>query len=200
MSKLYSVKEIAEITGLTKPGIQKAINKDPAIKCDKEKNKKRLYSPEKVKEIIERLSIDIDYSFLDLETTENQELNTTENNSQLMKTTENEQEPTSENSPTEPKTEANSELEFMKDMLEVIKAQLQEKDQQIAIKDQQIKDLSDRLAEAMQLTRGQQYIAAADKTTEMIEADNNRSYSSTADCDTEKEEKKEGFFKRLFKR
>lgn len=49
--------------------------------------------------------------------------------------------------------------------------QLEEKDKQLAVKDKQIEDLSNRLAEALQLTKGQQYIAAADKTKELIEAD-----------------------------
>jgi len=38
------------------------------------------------------------------------------------------------------------------------------------MKDKQIEDYSARLAEAMELTRGQQYIAAADKTAGLLEA------------------------------
>lgn len=62
------------------------------------------------------------------------------------------------------------ELEFLRAMLSSIQGQLEVKDKQIcffeeqlAIKDRQIRDYSLRLAEAMQLTKGQQYITAADK-------------------------------------
>lgn len=59
-------------------------------------------------------------------------------------------------------------------LIEIVQKQLEEKDKQLAVKDKQIADLSDRLAEALQLTKGQQYIAAADKTKELIEADTGR--------------------------
>ena len=55
-------------------------------------------------------------------------------------------------------------------LIEIVQKQLEEKDKQLAVKDKQIQDLSDRLAEALQLTKGQQYIAAADKTKELIAA------------------------------
>jgi hypothetical protein len=38
------------------------------------------------------------------------------------------------------------------------------------MQNEQIKDYSDRLKEAMELTKGQQYIAAADKTAGLLEA------------------------------
>ena len=99
-------------------------------------------------------------------------------------------------------------------MLGVIQEQLKEKDKQLAVKDKQISDLSERLAEALQITRGQQYIAAADRTKELLEADTNNKEEdrqekyTTAAADInesiEQEEiqplppKKKGFFARLF--
>ena len=68
----------------------------------------------------------------------------------------------------------NDQIEALNKLIDIIQKQLEEKDKQLAVKDKQIQDLSDRLAEAMQLTRGQQYITAADKTTELLEADNKR--------------------------
>ena len=65
----------------------------------------------------------------------------------------------------------NEQIETLNKLIEIIQKQLEEKDKQLAVKDKQIADLSERLAEALQLTKGQQYIAAADKTKELIEAD-----------------------------
>ena len=57
----------------------------------------------------------------------------------------------------------NEQIEALNRLIEIVQKQLEEKDKQLAVKDKQIADLSDRLAEALQLTKGQQYIAAADK-------------------------------------
>lgn len=59
-------------------------------------------------------------------------------------------------------------------LIDILQKQLEEKDKQIAVKDKQIQDLSDRLEEAMQLIKGQQFITAADKTTELLEANSKR--------------------------
>ena len=91
----------------------------------------------------------------------------TENSKKELKIDENiRKEPTKSENPLQ-----TEEVKLLKDMLNVIQEQLKEKDKQLSIKDQQIKDLSDRLAEVIQLNRGQQYITAADKTTELLEAD-----------------------------
>lgn len=60
--------------------------------------------------------------------------------------------------------------EALSSAIEALKEQLEEQRKQLAVKDQQIADLNARLAEAMQLTRGQQYIAAADKTADLMAA------------------------------
>lgn len=109
----------------------------------------------------------------------------------------------------------NEQIEALNRLIEIVQKQLEEKDKQLAVKDKQIADLSDRLAEALQLTKGQQYIAAADKTKELIEADTGRREEEGKDPDyapaasatkdtTEQDEpqeqpqKKKGFFARLF--
>lgn len=61
-------------------------------------------------------------------------------------------------------------ISVLKSTVETLQTQLQTKDLQIAEKDKQIKDLSDRLGESMDLLKGQQYIHAADKTKDLIEA------------------------------
>ena len=110
----------------------------------------------------------------------------------------------------------NEQIEALNRLIEIVQKQLEEKDKQLAVKDKQIADLSDRLAEALQLTKGQQYIAAADKTKDLIEADASRKeeeeievdVAATADTGTndiigqvhpqEPPQKKKGFWARLF--
>ena len=118
----------------------------------------------------------------------------------------------------QPKSTAeDDQITALNKLIEMVQKQLEEKDKQLAVKDKQIADLSDRLAEALQLTKGQQYIAAADKTKELIAADGGRrdedrtdpdinaaAYSSINDDPRKQEEKKQqpqkkkGFFARLF--
>ena len=62
-----------------------------------------------------------------------------------------------------PSAHPEGKIEALNRLIDIIQKQLEEKDKQLAVKDKQIADLSDRLAEALQLTKGQQYIAAADK-------------------------------------
>lgn len=109
----------------------------------------------------------------------------------------------------------NEQIEALNRLIEIVQKQLEEKDKQLAVKDKQIADLSDRLAEALQLTKGQQYIAAADKTKELIEADTGRRDEEGIELDyttaapetketreqeepQEQPQKKKGFFARLF--
>lgn len=110
--------------------------------------------------------------------------------------------------PTAPSQNGNQrELDLLQELVKTIQKELEEKNKQLEIKDKQIQDLSDRLAEAMQLTRGQQYIAAADKTKELVEkeAETDTIVVSPAavpshtkpDPEEERPQKKKGFFARL---
>ena len=94
-------------------------------------------------------------------------------------------------------------------LLDMLKSELEEKNKQIAIKDKQIQDLSDRLKEAMQLTKEAQYITAADKTAALIEAGQPKEDNIIVSEEPIKEEfaaehksveelKKKGFFAKLF--
>ena len=67
----------------------------------------------------------------------------------------------------------------MRSIVQTIQEQLSVKDQQLAAyeeqlanKDKQIADYSERLKEALELTKGQQYITAADKTVQLMDKEN----------------------------
>ena len=104
------------------------------------------------------------------------------------------------------RTDSQRELDLLQDLIKTIQKELEEKNKQLEIKDKQIQDLSDRLAEAMQLTRGQQYIAAADKTKELIEtkepaapaADPEESKVVEQEQQEQPQQKKKGFWARIF--
>ena len=94
-------------------------------------------------------------------------------------------------------------------LLDMLKSELEEKNKQIAIKDKQIQDLSDRLKEAMQLTKEAQYITAADKTAALLEAGQPKEENViiaeepikrefAADIEERQEPQKKGFFARFF--
>ena len=93
------------------------------------------------------------------------------------------------------------ELDLLQELIKTIQKELEEKNKQLEIKDKQIQDLSDRLAEAMQLTRGQQYIAAADKTKDLIETGASAEELDNTEPSnpeySEPPQKKKGFFARL---
>lgn len=72
-----------------------------------------------------------------------------------------------------------SEIELLRSIVQTIQEQLSVKDQQLAAyeeqlanKDKQIADYSERLKEALELTKGQQYIIAADKTVQLMDKEN----------------------------
>ena len=111
--------------------------------------------------------------------------------------------------PTAPPQNGNQrELDLLQELVKTIQKELEEKNKQLEIKDKQIQDLSDRLAEAMQLTRGQQYIAAADKTKDLVdkEAETDTIVVSPAavpshtepDPEEERPQKKKGILARIF--
>lgn len=110
--------------------------------------------------------------------------------------------------PTAPTQNGNQrELDLLQELVKTIQKELEEKNKQLEIKDKQIQDLSDRLAEAMQLTRGQQYIAAADKTMDLVDKGMEKdtidmspaavpSYKEP-DPEEERPQKKKGFWQRI---
>ena len=161
----FTVKDLAELLGVSKPTIQRAINA-AAIEASREDKQTRYYSLDAAAAISAKVKPDFDFwaCFGGSETPPHEPPQT-------------ETEP--KQAATPPQTAES--LEFMKAMLSTIQEQLAAKDRQIAayeaqiaMQNEQIKDYSDRLKEAMELTKGQQYIAAADKTAGLLEAAANR--------------------------
>ena len=111
--------------------------------------------------------------------------------------------------PTAPSQNGNQrELDLLQELVKTIQKELEEKNKQLEIKDKQIQDLSDRLAEAMQLTRGQQYIAAADKTKDLVDKVDKEtdtidvspaavSGHKAPDPEEERPQKKKGFWQKI---
>ena len=228
----YTVKQIAEYLEVTKPTVQKIIN-DLEINPIRTDNRNcQYYNYQDAVRIIQNRKPEFDLSLLpepqnETAKPQNQttkaESETAKPESQTEKSEkpiEKPQNPT-EKSENQLESEAEQaphnrrenqreldllqgELEFLKDLVKSIQKELEKKDNQLEIKDKQIQDLSDRLADAMQLTRGQQYIAAADKTKELVDKDmdtidvNPAAVSHTVlDPKEEHPQKKKGFFARL---
>ena len=142
----FTVKDLAELLGVSKPTIQRAINA-AAIEADREEKQTRYYSFDAAAAISAKVRPDLDFSACVGDATQTE---------------------------TPPQNES---MELMRAMLTTIQEQLAAKDKQIAayeaqiaMQNEQIKDYSERLREAMELTKGQQYIAAADKTAGLLEA------------------------------
>ena len=186
--KDYTVKEIAELLEVSKPTVQKVVNDLSLEPVRIEKNKYRFYNYADTVAIIRVIKPDFEFEklqnvFEKLQNETAKQPNETEKSQnetakQPIDTEkpqiDTEKQPIDTEKPQidtekQPNTAKSEELELMKSMLSLIKEQLKEKDNQLAIKDKQIQDLNDRLAEAMELTRGQQYITAADKTAQLME-------------------------------
>ena len=164
----FTVKQIAELLSVSKPTVQKAI-KELAIEPERaQNNNRRYYSYADTVAIIKAVNPSYDFSLLSefgaKPQSETAKPPKTENQTAKPQT-----EPPNQEEKTA-KPPSSEEIDLLKSMLGVIQEQLKEKDKQLAVKDKQIQDLSDRLAEALQLTKGQQYIAAADKTKELMAA------------------------------
>lgn len=165
MDKLYTVKEIADLLQVSKPTVQRAINA-AGIEADKEDNKhSRFYSVEKARQIILSINADFDVASLAKQTDTSETFGETPQQTPQNDATQSE---------TPPQT---GDLELVKAMLTTLQGQLAAKDKQIAaleeqlvVKDRQINDYSARLAEAMELTKGQQYISAAEKVERIAAA------------------------------
>lgn len=166
--KEFTTKQIAELLGVSKPTVQKKI-KELAVSPERTDNNKRAYySYADTVAVIQKIKPNYDFSLLvdsgakpptDTAKPQNEPPNTAKPQNFVPNFGEQTAKPQSE------------ELEFLKRALSVIESQLAEKDKQLAVKDEQIKDLSNRLAEAMELNKGLQYITATEKTTELLEAD-----------------------------
>ena len=212
MENLYTVKGIAELLNVSKPTIQRYIN-TAAIEPDKEENQCRYYSYDKAVEIIKAINAEFDISRIaaDHEAPQNDAPQTATPPQNAPQTA------------TEPQNDApqtatppqNAEIEILKSVIATIQEQLVIKDKQIANMDRQIAayedqitDYSKRLKEALELTKGQQYIAAADKTAQIMDKESaGKENINTAAADEtitaaadqkEVQTEKKSFWKRLF--
>ena len=173
MEKLYTVKEIAELLNVSKPTIQRYIN-TAAIEPDKEENQCRYYSYDKAVEIIKAVNAEFDISRIaaDHEAPQNDAPQTATPPQNAQNTA-----PEPQNDAPQTATPPqNAEIEILKSVIATIQEQLVIKDKQIANMDRQIAAYEDqitnyskRLKEALDLTKGQQYIAAADKTAQIMD-------------------------------
>lgn len=168
-----TVREIADILKVSKTTVQKAI-KAAAISCDYVERNRQYYKSDKAKQIILSIRADFDISSLENSQTKTENSQTDTENQTANSQTQTEKAKTkTENSQTETEnsqTSKSEEIAALHRLIDLVQLQLAEKDKQLAVKDKQIQDLSDRLAEAMQLTQGQQYIAAADKTKQLMDS------------------------------
>lgn len=215
----FTTKQLAELLSVSKPTVQKAINELAIQPERKDNNNRGYYSYADTVAIIKAVKPSFDFALLS-EFGEKPQNETAKPPNEPQKTAKPQN--LAQNSEEQTAKPPNEELELLRSMLTVIQEQLKEKDKQLEVKDKQIQDLSDRLAEAMQLTRGQQYIAAADKTTELLEADSKRGQQEEPIVETNgaaaaenpapaardrqedteeiKQEPKKSFWKRLFGR
>ena len=228
MDKEYTVKEIADLLEVSKPTVQKKLNDLKLDPSTIKGNRCRYYSYDAAIKVIKSIRADFDITVLgaDQESTKVQNFGAkTQNESAKIgaKSQEVGAKMQNESAKTQnfgaksqnesAKTQSDFEkdqIEVLKDLVNVIQEQLKEKDKQLEVKDRQIQDLNNRLAEAMALTKGQQYIAAADKTTDLIEAQS-KQMDPKEDPEAERQPeplqpkkqvnkpKKKGFFKRFFK-
>lgn len=173
MEKLYTVKEIADLLSVSKPTIQRYIN-TAAIEPDKEENQCRYYNFDKAVKIIKAVNAEFDISRIaaDHEAPQNDapQTATPPQNAQNAATAPQNDAPQAATPP------QNAEIDILKSVIATIQEQLVIKDKQIANMDRQIAayedqitDYSKRLKEALELTKGQQYIAAADKTAQIMD-------------------------------
>ena len=214
-----TVKDIAELLGVSKPTIQRAINA-AAIEASREDKQTRYYSLDAAAAISAKVKPELDFwACVGGSETPPHDATQTETPPQTAATNAESTETEPPQTETEPKQadtppQTAESLEFMRAMLSTIQEQLAAKDRQIAayeaqiaMQNEQIKDYSDRLREAMELTKGQQYIAAADKTAGLLEAAANQEkqeeviIEAAAAGDAEETAAapaKKGFWKRLF--
>ena len=181
----YTVKDLANLLGVSKTAIQKHI-KSKSVQYDYIERNKQFYSYSKAKDIIKSIRPNFDFSKLEVENhTEN---STTQTDNQVEIS-----EAKTENSATETKNSTtdieNSKtkldnLETITRMLDMLQKEMEKKDKELANKDQQIKDLNEKLDKAYDriadMANKAQYITAADKTVLIMDKQSQTENSEVA--------------------
>lgn len=188
--KNYTVKEIAELLEVSKPTVQRAINKLSIEASLVEKNKYRYYDYEHVRVIIEAIKPDFDFAVIETPQQSTETPKTCiETPLQSVETPQQEA----------PQTDSRNDLETINKMLEMLQKELDKKNEELAKKDEKIDNLENKLHEAyLQIADfGQkaQYITAVDKTNQYLE---NKSVDENVIKPEEPETKKKSFLKKLF--
>lgn len=172
----YSIKEFAEKAGVSQSAIYQQLDGRLKPYVITIKGKKRLDAAA-LREFYEE-------SPQEGENFKEFEANSSENSSFLSRSeadqNENEKKIQANSSQFKSESQVNSsEIELLRSIVQTIQEQLSVKDQQLAAyeeqlanKDKQIADYSERLKEALELTKGQQYITAADKTVQLMDKEN----------------------------
>lgn len=214
----YTVKEIADIIGVSKTTIQKYI-KASAITYDYVAKNKQYYSIDKTKSIIKGIRTDFNVDEIgnrqpQTDNIENENITETQSDSvgcrNCQPPTANQKPQTenrkhlTENRKAEEEIKTNNIEKQLSDLIDTLQKQLEIKDEQIKVlnkqlevKDEQIKNYSDRLSEALQLTAGQQFIHAVDKKEMLKESkEENTIINVSENINQDTEEK--SIIKRLF--
>ena len=162
--KFYTVKEIADILGVSKTTVQKAI-KAAAIECDKVEKNRQYYSLEKTKQIIIKANKDFDLDTLqvglEVENSPTKTENQTENSQILTENSPTKTENQTENSPTIDKA-----LEILEKQLDEKNSTIKDLQEKLAAAYSQISEQSKTIAD---LATKAQYITAADKTAQIMD-------------------------------
>lgn len=211
----YTVKDLAELLGVSKPTIQRAINA-AAIEASREDKQTRYYNLDAAAAITAKVRPDFDLlavgSCSETPPHDAAQAETPPQNAATRAEKTGNDAAQTETEPKQAETPPQAtELELMRIMLSTIQEQLAAKDRQIAayetqiaLQNEQIKDYSERLREAMELTKGQQYIAAADKTAGLLEATMNKEESEVIEGSISNDirearlPEKKSFWKRFF--
>lgn len=199
MMEEFTIKQISEYLEVSKPTAQKIADRLQVKPIRIDNTNCRFYNLEDTERIIADRKPDFDFAVLRKDQNEtakpqNEAQSFAQSTEKLQNETANPEDNIEEKSEeTEKPQNSNSvnELELLRQTVAIIEKQLEEKDKQLQVKDKQIQDLSDRLAEAMQLTGRQQYITAADKASGLLETDSKEV--------VEEQPPKKSFWKRLFR-
>ena len=206
MNKEYTVKEIAELLEVSKPTVQRAINKLSIEASNTVKNKYRLYCFEDVRAIIEAIRPDFDFAVFE---TPNQCFETLRNSGetpqQVSETPQQNTETLNQNTATPKQENSGSDTEALSIMLEMLKKEIEKKDKELEKKDQKIEALENKLHDAYgqiaDFGKKAQYITAVDKTNQYLankSGEENIAENGNLDKVIEEEPKKKSFFAKLF--
>ena len=190
----YTIKEIADLLGVSKTTINNTV-KLRSLEYDRKEKNKFYYSLEKTMVIISCCKPEFDLSIFENQIAKSQtETAKSKNESEKLQSENENSQSKIEKSQSDPKNE----IETLNRMFDMIQKQLDEKDKQLAIKDRQIEDLSERLKEAMNLTKGAQYITAADKTQQLLEVEKIKDPAADPEEAAADHKKRKSFFSRFF--